>query len=416
MSAEVISSDLDLLCDEAVRDPYAFYGRLREHDPVHWNARHRSWVLTRYEDVAAAFTDDRLTSDRVQSVFDEKLDDEERALRAPTFEVLAGWMVFKDPPDHTRLRKLVQAAFTPRAVQQLAPRISEIVDAVLDLPEAGAIDLVRDVAYPIPAMVIAEMLGVPPADRDLFKAWSNDISTLLFGGARDESDRAHAQAGLVGLDDYLRELLEDMRTSPGTNLMSALLRAHLDDDSLSEDEVVHTCILLLFAGHETTTNLIANAYLTLSRHPEQRELLMARPELIAGAVEELNRFDGPVRMTVRRAATSFELRGRAIGRGDRVLLCHSAANRDPRHFGDPDRLDLERTENRHIAFGLGIHYCLGASLARLETQIAILKILRRLDRATVATAEPEWLRLIIARGLRSLPVTYGDAHLPSVPG
>ena len=191
--------DVDLLSPEAAADPYAFFGALREHEPVHWNARHRSWVVSRYEDVAAGFLDPRLSSDRVEAVYEHKLSPEERRVRAPTYAVLSDWMVFKDPPAHTRLRNLVKRAFTPRAVQALEPRIVEVVEHVLDLPPAGTVDVVGDIAYPIPAMVIAEMLGVPPEDRDLFRGWSNDITQLVFEGARSDADRERAQGGLVAL-------------------------------------------------------------------------------------------------------------------------------------------------------------------------------------------------------------------------
>lgn len=397
-------SDIDLLSAEAIRDPYAFFGQLREHDPVHWNAAHKSWVVTRYEDVAAGFLDRRLSSDRVEAIYSTKLSAEERVRRAPTYEVLSDWMVFKDPPAHTRLRNLVKAAFTPRAVQALAPRITEIVDHVLDLPDDGTVDVVGDIAYPIPAMVIAEMLGVPPEDRELFRAWSNDITMLIFEGARDEDDRRIAQDGLTALADYLRGLVDDHRRSPREDLMSALLASAVDDESLTEDEIVHTCVLLLFGGHETTTNLLANGYLALRRHPEQARILLSDPTVAESAVEELNRYDGPAKLVVRRAAEDVEVRGKVISAGQRVLLIQASANRDPRRFADPDVVDLQREDNRNVAFGFGIHYCLGAPLARLEAQIALPRILRRLAEREVADDDLTYQPLLLTRGLTRLPV------------
>jgi cytochrome P450 len=397
----------DLLGPDAVADPYAFFGALREHEPVHHDAVHKSWLVTRYEDVAAAFLDRRLSSDRVASVYDTKLTDEQRAARGPTFSVLSDWMVFKDPPDHTRLRNLVKLAFTPRAVQALAPRVAEIVDDVLDIPARGTIDVVRDVAFPIPALVIAEMLGVPGEDRDLFRDWSNAASTVIFEAPRDDEDRRRAQAGLVALSEYLQELVDRYRAEPADNLITGLVRAREADDTLSEHEIVNTCLLLLFGGHETTTNLIANGFLALVEHPEQAALLREDPSLVPDAVEELNRYDGPAKTVVRRAAEDVELRGRTIPAGDRVLLVQCAANRDPRRFEDPDRVDVRRAENRHVGFGFGIHYCLGAPLARLEVRTALPRMLERLADPLVDTDALDWLPLLLTRGLRSLPIRYG---------
>ncbi len=273
------AAPIDLLSPASFEDPYAFFGRLREEDPVHFNAAHKSWVITRYDDVAAGFLDQRLSSNRVEAVYEQKLTEEQRSQRAPTYAVLSDWMVFKDPPAHTRLRNLVKRAFTPRAVQALAPRIEEVVDHVLDRAPSDAIDVVTDIAYPIPAMVIAEMLGVPAADRDLFRAWSNDITTLIFEGARGEEDRSRAQGGLVALSDYLTELVRGHRASPQDDLISALIRAEDHDESLTESEIVNTCVLLLFGGHETTTNLIANGFLALKQHPEQARVLLEHPEV-----------------------------------------------------------------------------------------------------------------------------------------
>jgi len=402
------STGADLLSPEAVADPYRFFGELREHDPVHWNPAHKSWVITRYDDVAAGFLDKRLSSDRVEAIYEQKLSAEERAARQPAYAVLADWMVFQDPPSHTRLRNLVKRAFTPRAVAALEPQIVSVVEQVLDLPDAGEVDVVGDIAYPIPAIVIAAMLGVPPEDRDLFRAWSNQVSTLIFEGARTAEGRRHSQDGLVALAGYLHDLLARHRRNPGDNLMSALLDVQRDDRSLTDDEIVNTCVLLLFGGHETTTNLITNGFLALLRNPDHARALLEDPALVPVAVEELNRYDGPAKLVVRRAAVDFELGGRRIEAGRRVLLVVASANRDPRRFADPDTVDIRRADNRHAAYGLGIHYCLGAPLARLETQIALPRMLRRLANAAVATDELEYQPLLLTRGLERLPVRYGS--------
>ena len=401
------STSPDLISPAAAADPYAVFGALREEDPVHWNEGQRAWVISRYEDVAAAFTDPRLSSDRVQAVYDSKLSAAERESRAPTFELLANWMVFKDPPDHTRLRNLVKLTFTPRAIARLAPRVEALVDEVLDLPSAGEIDVIAAIAYPLPALVIAEMLGVPSAERDRFRAWSNDISSVIFQGQRDEADRQRSQAGLIGLSDFLRELVGHYRRRPADNLISQLTEARDSDGALSEEEIVSTCVLLLFGGHETTTNLIANGYLALLRNPDQAELLRRRPDLAATAVEELNRYDGPAKISVRRAAADAEIHGRWIEAGSKVLLAQAGANRDPRHFERPDEVDLERADNRNIAFGFGIHYCLGAPLARLEVSRLLPRMLERLPGAAVAADELTYQPLLLTRGLTSLPIRYG---------
>lgn len=406
MSILPLQEPVDLLSPEAVADPYAFFGALREHDPVHWNAAHRSWVITRYDDVAAGFLDKRLSSDRVDAVYANKLTPEQQVQRAPTYRVLSDWMVFKDPPSHTRLRNLVKRAFTPRAVAALEPRIIDVVEHVLALPERGEVDIIGDIAYPIPAMVIAEMLGVPAEDRDLFRGWSNDITMLIFEGARDEADRQTAQDGLVALSDYLTGLVREHRRAPKDDLISGLIAAEDHDEHLTEQEIVSTCVLLLFGGHETTTNLIANGFLALTRHPEQAKTLLEDPTVAESAVEELNRYDGPAALVVRRAAADLEIRGRQIREGQRVLLVQAGANRDPRRFADPDALDLRREDNRNVAFGFGLHYCLGAPLARLETQIALPRMLRRL-RDPEITTELTYQPLLLVRGLNSFPVRYG---------
>ena len=315
-------------------------------------------------------------------------------------------MVFKDPPDHTRLRDLVKRTFTPRAIARLAPRVESIVEEVLDLPPAGEIDVIHEIAYPLPALVIAEMLGVPVSERDRFRAWSNDISATIFQAARSEADRRRSQAGLVGLSDFLRDLVAHYRREPGENLISGLIAARESGSSLTEEEIVSTCVLLLFGGHETTTNLIANGFLALLRNPGQAALVSARPELASAAVEELNRFDGPAKISVRRAAVDIEMRGRTIPAGSKVLLAQAGANRDPRRFDRPDELDVERAENRNVAFGFGIHYCLGAPLARLEVRTLLPRMLARLPNAEPAGGL-SYQPLLLTRGLVSLPIRYG---------
>ncbi|MGH9245451.1 MAG: cytochrome P450 [Acidimicrobiales bacterium] len=401
-------ADVDMLSDGRVADPFPFFAAARHDDPVHWSDRYRAWFLFRFDDVWESLRDPRFSSDRVRPIYETKLNDEQRRDRRPTFDILQHWMVFNDPPQHTRLRRLVSHAFTPRAVERLRPRIEALVDALIDglLPQ-GRADLIRDFAYPIPAVIIAEMLGAPPEDRYRFKEWSDDIMTLVFGAEGVLGRRERAQDGLSQLADYLSSLVHRFRSDPADNLITALVHAKENDDSLTDEEIVSTCTLLLFGGHETTTNLIGNGTLTLLRHPEQLAELIGDPTLLSSAVEELLRFDGPSKMEVRRAAADIELRDRTIHEGDQVYLVQSSANRDDLEFPEPDRLDLRRQPNRHLGFGFGLHYCLGASIARLEASVAIDRVIRRLPRLSPA-AEPEhWHPTLISRGMSSFPVEFG---------
>jgi cytochrome P450 len=398
----------DLLAPEVVADPYPYFARLREEDPVHWNERSRAWLLTRYGDIVAALRDPRLSADRVSEYFTAGLGPQDRVLMTPAFEVLARWMVFRDPPDHTRLRGLVRQAFTVRAIEMLRPRIQQVVDELLDgLQEAGRADLVARFAQPLPAIVIAGMLGVPATDLDLFTGWSAELSSILFG-ALDQRDRYHrGHQALFELIEYFERLIERHRVHPTSPLVTALIEAEERGEVLRREEVVATCILLLFAGHETTTDLLGNAVLALLRHPDQRRMLERDPSLARQAVEEFLRYDGTAKVTIRSVRVGLEVRGRRLEPGQRVLLALASANRDPERFTDPDRLDIARRENRHLGFGSGIHYCLGAPLARLEAEIAITSLLRRFPRLRLVGEPPEWLPVALSRSLRSLPVSVG---------
>jgi cytochrome P450 len=403
----------DLLGDDAVADPYPLLAALREHDPVHWSAKYRSWFVTRYDDVSAALRDPRFSSDRISPYRRAKLDgpDADPAVRA-AFGVLEGWMVFKDPPDHTRLRKLLSRAFTPRAVDRIRGRIAGIADELLDAAVEraaggpGRADLITDFAYPLTASVIAEMLGVPRRDHPRFKDWSDQITGLVFGGMGDPNRHAAGAHGMAELTEYLAGLVADHERAPTDDLLSALISARDADDALSQDEVIATGVLLLFAGHETTTNLIGNGLLALLRDPGQRALLDADPAAAPGAVEELLRFDGPAKTVARLVVDDVELRGRTLRRGERVFLCPAAANRDPAAFTDPDRLDITRRAGRQLGFGVGMHYCLGAPLARLEAAIAVPRALRRLPGMRPAEDELRWHPVLLSRGLVRFPVLF----------
>jgi cytochrome P450 len=402
--------DDDLLTPERTADPYPHFAWLRANDPVRWNELYHAWFVHRYDDVVAALRDPRLSSDRVRPVFANRLTPEQQAQRAPAYRILENWMVFRDPPDHTRLRGLVSRAFTPKSAEAQRKRIKRVVDRMLDsVVERGEIDLINDFAFPIPAFVIAEMMGVPPEERDLFKAWSDDVMVLVFGAHGLADRRERAQQGLLDLAEYIGNLVAEFRQRPGSNLISALLDAQEGDQRLTDDEIVATCILLLFGGHETTTNLIGNGTRALLRNPAELERLRSDTGLMKGAVEELLRFDGPSKMEVRIAATDLEMRGKRIRRGDMVYLVQAAANHDPDAFPVPDSLRVDRNPRNHVGFGFGIHYCLGAPLARLEGRIALEALVTSPFELSL-TGEERWHPTLISRGMQQLGVAFAPAR------
>jgi cytochrome P450 len=317
-------------------------------------------------------------------------------------------MLSIDPPAHTRMRSLANKAFTPRVVERSRPHIQEIADELLDaLPEPGSLDVVADLAVPLPMIVIAEVLGVPLSDRERFKGWSSDVAASLGGPFQPADVLEKARDSSNEIADYFRDLIARRRSEPRDDLISALIAAEEQGDLLSEDELIATCILLLIAGNETTTNLVGNGMLALLRHPEERRRLQSDPSLIETAVDEMLRYESSVQMTSRIVDHDLEFAGQRFEEGQVVLLLLAAANRDPAHFPDPERFDVTRRPNRHLAFGQGIHYCLGAPLALAEAQIAIQTLLRRLPQPEAAfdIDAPEWGQSFILRGLKRLPIT-----------
>ena len=385
---------------EFVADPYPMYHRLRTDDPVHHSAL-GFWVLTRYDDVVAALRDPRLAKEAIASFVAARFG-------APV-PAMGLSMLDRDPPDHTRLRGLVSKAFTPRVVEGLRPRIQQIVDGLLDgVTARGSMDLIEEFAYPIPVIVICEMLGVPVEDHERFKGWSLDIARgldLIWLGPESEVGR-RSVAARQSLAEYFRGLIAQRRAAPRGDLLSGLIAAEEAGDKLNEVELLATCILLLIAGHETTVNLIGNGTLALLRHRDQLQRLQRDPGLTASAIEELLRFDGPVQRTARIPSEDIVIGGRTIAKGEMLMPFIGAADRDPVQFPDPDRLDIGRADNRHIAFGWGIHFCLGAPLARIEGQIAISTLVRRMPKLELATAQPEYRQSLTLRGLKALPMRF----------
>jgi cytochrome P450 len=386
---------------EFLADPYPTYHRLRMEDPVHYSPL-GFWVLTRYEDVAAVLRDARFIKEPLAALVAARFGSE-----VPRGVGLS--MLDRDPPDHTRLRSLVSKAFTPRVVEGLRPRIQEIVDGLVARAEAaGTMDVIEEFAYPIPVNVICEMMGVPVEDHERFKGWSLDIARGLdsIWLPPDSEIPRRSAAARHAISDYFRELIAQRRASPRGDLLSALIAAEEAGDKLNEEELLATCILILIAGHETTVNLIGNGVLALLRNPEELRRLRATPGLITTAVEELLRYDGPVQRTARVASDEATIGGRTIHKGEMVMPFIGAADRDPAHFPEPDRLDLARADNRHIAFGWGIHFCLGAPLARVEGQIAINTLVRRLPRLALVSDTVEYRQSLTLRGLKELPVKF----------
>lgn len=386
-------------------DPYPFYAELRAHAPVYRTtlpSRQPVWLVSRYADVVAILKDERLAKDRRNTTGGKRTT---QARWVPAFlRPLAQNMLDLDPPDHTRLRALVHKAFTPRRITELRGRVETLCEELLDSAIArGHLELIQDYALPIPLTIIAELIGVPPADRAAFRRWSEHVVSVSSG-----LDFARALPGIWHVMRYLRALCARRRADPQDDLLTDLIQAEEAGSRLSEDELIGMIFLLLLAGHETTVNLIGNSVHTLLAHPDQHERLRQNPVLIRPAVEELARYASPVIMaTERYARANMAIDGVTIPRGGLVLALLASANRDKRQFAEPERLDLAREPNHHLAFGQGMHYCLGAPLARLEAHVALRTLLRRLpDLRLKHPDEPlHWRRGLFVRGLEQLPLT-----------
>ena len=401
----------DLLAPEVNDDPYPFFRALREQDPVHWSDRHRAWLLTSYDDCSAALMNFKaLSSDRVRPLLDV-MSEEQRAAAGPVYEMITGWMVVTDPPEHRRLRKLASGAFNPRRVAAMADKIQVLIDKTLDeFISEGREDFIAHFSYPLPATVIAEIIGAPAEDAWRFRDWSQALAHVAFGSSGDDRNDRYVRSmqGLDQMFDYLGGLMELRRREPREDMISDLL-AGADGDTLSDHEIKSMCALMLFAGHETTTTTIASAVMLLLQHPDQMSLLASDPdELAGGAVEEALRYEGAIKVLHRWVKSDLELRGREIKEGQRVLVLPAAANRDPERFEDPDRFDIARAPNPHIAFGKGIHACIGAQLSRLEMRLALASVVKRLPGLRFAEPEPElrWVPSLASRGLETLRVAH----------
>ena len=396
----------DPLSPDYIRDPYPFYERLRNTDPVHLT-EHRSYLASRHAEASLVLRDKRFGKDFVERTvrrYGPKIIEE------PVFRSMSHWMLQQDPPDHTRLRGLVVKAFTARRVEDMRPRIQQVVDQTIDaVIDSGHMDLIEDFAFRLPVTIICDMLGIPEEHREAFYKGSRDGGRILEPVPMTQEEIAQANAGNAMARMYFEQLFELRRREPGDDLTTQLVQAEEDGSKLANEELTANIILLFGAGHETTVNLIGNGLLALHRNPDQLALLKSNPSLITNAIEEFLRYDSSVQLTGRVALQDIpDLGGKKIPKGETVLCLLGSANRDPAAYHDhPDRLDITRPNIRPLSFGGGIHHCLGAQLARIEAEIAISTLLRRLPELRLDDADnPEWRPTFVLRGLKRLPASW----------
>ena len=391
--------------DEAIRrNPFPLYESLQEHDPIHWSPAVRSWIITRYDDVRQVVMSPTMSSDRLRPFY-EALRDERREILSGVMRYLNEWLVFKAAPEHTRLRKMMNAVFSLQLVQSLEPQIRRTVEDLFAQVERGrAFDFVRDVAVLLPAYVILDMMGLPRSDFPMIKEWSDDLRLFIGTSRSDENKYQKARSGADHMSAYFRGVITLRRANPTDDVISKMMGARDDQGPLNEDELVAMCMLVLFGGHETTTNLLGSAVVALLEHPDQQQLLRSNPQLMDSAVEEFLRYDGPSNSIARVVAVDHELHGKSLKAGDRVFAMINAANRDPRRFERPHELDLRRSPNRHLTFGQGLHFCLGAPLARLEAKACVSTLLARFPAMSFGPGEVHWMDALVMRGPSSLPL------------
>jgi cytochrome P450 len=392
-----------LLDPEVLANPYPLYRRLRDEDPVHWDPFLHAWVVTRYTDVLTVLL--KFSADRTPTP--KKLSEMGLSALNPIAQVMVRQMLFMDPPAHTRLRSLAAQAFTPRRVETLRSHIREITNSLLDaVQDTGRMDVIADLAELLPCIVTAEMLGVPVEDHRQLKVWSQDFAEIL-GNFQHNPDRVlPILRSVEEMTAYFRSAMSEQRLRPRGGLVSSLMNAEIEGDRLSEEEVIANCILTMVGGQETTTNLIGNGVLTLLRNPGELQRLCKDVSLLPSAVEELLRYESPSQHTARLANEDTILGGKAIGKGQAVIAVMGAANRDPERFPDPDRLDVTRKDNHHVAFGWAAHFCFGAPLAKIEGQIAFESLLSRMPDLALEAAPLTWRNNLGLRGLIALPVKF----------
>ena len=391
-----------------IADPYPALRALQDQDPVHWSESLGGWVLTRYADVRHALTDKKFSADRLRPYFDHQTP----AARAETGNLeryLTPWSVFNDPPLHTKLRAVMNRGFTQRFAT-MRPKIEHLVGQMLrNLDDKDASDIIADFAYPLPASVIMVMLGAPLDEIDDVRQWSDDIAVFVGSGLVSSDKARRAEAGITAMSAYFRVMIEARRKAPSEDMLSDLMQPTEAGEQLNEEELIAAAILVLFAGHETTTNLIGNGLLELIRHPDQMSVFRDNGGLAETAVEEILRYQGPSGAMTRVVAEDTVLHDAELKHGDRVFAMVNAANRDPRRFAEPERFDVARRPNPAITFGAGIHFCLGAPLARLEGEIAFPALLQKFARFELLDDAPDWSESLVLRGLRTLNVALTPA-------
>lgn len=402
-SSDASLSLVRLLEPEVLANPYPLYHKLRSEDPVHWDRFLQTWVVTRYDDVVTVLSS--FSADRTPTP--EQLSSMGLSALNPIATVMVKQMLFMDAPAHTRLRGLASAAFTPQRVAALRSHIQDIAESLIDkVQDRGRMDIIADFAAPLPAIVTAEMLGVPTEDHVNLKKWSADFAEML-GNFQHNPDRvSRVLASTNNLVTYFQEAIHGMRKHPKEGLIHSFMTAEVDGDRLSEEEIVANCIVTMVGGQETTTNLIGSGLFTLMQNRDQIQKLRDSRDLIPSAVEELLRYESPSQHTGRIAREDVDLGGKKIRKGQAVMAIMAAANRDPERFQDPDRLILDRKDNKHLAFGWSSHFCFGAPLARMEGQISFEVLLRRLKNLELASAPLTWRENSGLRGLTTLPVSF----------
>jgi len=392
-----------LLDPEILANPYPLFRRLREEDPVHWDPYLHTWVVTRYVDVLEVLH----TFSAQRTHTPEKLDSLGLSKMAPVAKLMVGQMLFMDPPSHTRLRRLASYAFSPGRVAVLRVHIREIVGRLLDVVQANRrMDVIADLAEPLPSIVTAEMLGVPVEDKDRLKAWSANFAEMLGNFQHNPENAQRMLQTVQEMTAYFHEAIRKQRDNPREGLVHSLMTAEIDGDHLTDDEVVATCIVTMVGGLETTTNLIGNGVLSLLRNREQMERLQSDQTLIPSAVEEMLRYESPSQHTGRLAPHDRELGGKMIRSGQAVMAVMAAANRDPERFPDPDRFDIARQDNRHLAFGYAAHFCFGSALARVEGQEAFHAMMRRMPNLSLRPGPLVWRNNLGLRGMTALHVSF----------
>lgn len=402
-AADPALSLFQLLEPEYLADPHPLYHRIRQQDPVHWDAFLSSWVITRYSDVIRVLHECSSACMPTPA----KLDEMGLPELSPIARILVKQMLFMDPPDHTRLRGLASVAFTPKRVEMLRQHIQDITDRLLDpIVAKGRMEVLADLAEPLPSIVTAELLGMPVADFRQLKAWSVEFAEILSNLQLSPESAPKVLKTVEEMSTYFQKAIRGVGSSTRPGLVDWLVNAEVDGDRLSEAEVISSVIITMVGAQETTTNLIASGLLTLFRNPDQFELLKQDPSLVPSAVEELLRYETPSQRTARVAQADFELGGKLIRKGQGIIALMAAANRDPERFENPDRLDIRRPENRHIAFGYGRHYCFGAPLGRMEGQIAFATMLRRMTNMRLDPGPVEWREHLGLRGLKALHVSF----------